>query len=145
MKQHDRRGGAADDVAAHEAEVFAVERTGGRLRRRTVGLVDRHRLTGQRRLVHVQDLAVEQAQVSRHDIAGRQADDIARHEVIERHLQRFAVPGLPPPMHAGMEWIRHYERFWQDRLGALAALLEAEDRARAPQARTQLESKEDER
>lgn len=49
------------------------------------------------------------------------------------------------PMHAGMEWIRHYERFWQDRLGTLAALLEAEDRATAPQARPHLENKEDER
>ncbi|MBD9373008.1 winged helix-turn-helix transcriptional regulator [Rhizobium sp. ARZ01] len=49
------------------------------------------------------------------------------------------------PMHAGMEWIRHYEQFWQDRLGTLAALLEAEDRATAPQTGTQLENKEDER
>lgn len=31
------------------------------------------------------------------------------------------------PMHAGMEWMRHYEKFWNDRLDALAGLLEAED------------------
>lgn len=35
----------------------------------------------------------------------------------------------PGPMHAGMEWMRHYERFWNRRLDTLAELLEAEDRA----------------
>ncbi|UHQ25073.1 metalloregulator ArsR/SmtB family transcription factor [Lysobacter sp. 5GHs7-4] len=35
------------------------------------------------------------------------------------------------PMHGGMEWMRHYERFWNERLDALDALLQAEDRALA--------------
>lgn len=35
------------------------------------------------------------------------------------------------PMHGGMEWMRHYERFWNERLDALDALLQAEDRAAA--------------
>lgn len=30
------------------------------------------------------------------------------------------------PLHAGAEWLRHYERFWNQRLDALAALLETE-------------------
>ena len=30
------------------------------------------------------------------------------------------------PMHAGMEWIRHYEKFWSERLDVLQGLLEAE-------------------
>ena len=37
------------------------------------------------------------------------------------------------PMHAGAEWLRHYERWWNRRLDALEALLQAEetgDRAR---------------
>jgi hypothetical protein len=29
-----------------------------------------------------------------------------------------------------MEWIRHYERFWQQRLDVLEALLKADDQAR---------------
>ncbi len=33
------------------------------------------------------------------------------------------------PLHAGAEWLRHYERFWAQRLDALEALLQAEDRA----------------
>lgn len=33
----------------------------------------------------------------------------------------------PAPMHAGREWIRHFERFWTERLDTLAALLAAED------------------
>jgi len=31
------------------------------------------------------------------------------------------------PLHAGAEWIRHYERFWNTKLDALEALLEADD------------------
>ncbi|UNK49575.1 metalloregulator ArsR/SmtB family transcription factor [Lysobacter sp. S4-A87] len=31
------------------------------------------------------------------------------------------------PMHAGLEWMRHYEQFWNARLDALDALLKAED------------------
>ena len=38
------------------------------------------------------------------------------------------------PLHAGAEWIRHYERFWNQRLDALATLLAAGDAA-APAAR----------
>jgi len=31
------------------------------------------------------------------------------------------------PMHAGQEWIRHFERFWTERLDALEAILNEED------------------
>lgn len=31
------------------------------------------------------------------------------------------------PLHAGMEWIRHYEKFWQQHLDTLEGLLNAED------------------
>jgi DNA-binding transcriptional ArsR family regulator len=33
------------------------------------------------------------------------------------------------PLHAGMEWIRHYEKYWDQRLDSLQALLETEDAA----------------
>ena len=33
------------------------------------------------------------------------------------------------PMHAGMEWIRHYEKYWNQRLDVLQELLEAEEAA----------------
>ncbi|GAA5074135.1 ArsR/SmtB family transcription factor [Lysobacter panacisoli] len=36
------------------------------------------------------------------------------------------------PLHAGMEWIRHYEKFWNQKLDVLEALLRAEDRASKP-------------
>jgi DNA-binding transcriptional ArsR family regulator len=41
------------------------------------------------------------------------------------------------PLHAGVEWLRHYEKFWQQRLDILESLLEAEDAARARQAKAQ--------
>lgn len=31
------------------------------------------------------------------------------------------------PLHAGAEWLRHYERFWTRRLDGLEALLKADD------------------
>jgi DNA-binding transcriptional ArsR family regulator len=31
------------------------------------------------------------------------------------------------PMHAGAEWLRHYEQFWQQKLDVLEGLLRAED------------------
>ena len=33
------------------------------------------------------------------------------------------------PLHAGMEWMRHYEKFWNQRLDVLEGLLRAEDAA----------------
>jgi DNA-binding transcriptional ArsR family regulator len=33
------------------------------------------------------------------------------------------------PMHGGMEWIRHYEKYWNRRLDVLEDLLKSEDRA----------------
>lgn len=33
------------------------------------------------------------------------------------------------PLHGGLEWIRHYEEFWNRRLDALDELLRREDRA----------------
>ncbi len=35
------------------------------------------------------------------------------------------------PLHGGMEWMRHYEQFWNQRLDALETLLRSEDRAQA--------------
>jgi len=37
------------------------------------------------------------------------------------------------PLHAGAEWLRHYERFWNRRLDALEAVLKAEDAAKPAQ------------
>lgn len=35
------------------------------------------------------------------------------------------------PLHAGVEWMRHYERFWTTRLDVLEQLLRDDDAARA--------------
>lgn len=36
------------------------------------------------------------------------------------------------PLHAGAEWIRHYERFWNQKLDTLEALLKANDNRKQP-------------
>jgi len=58
---------------------------------------------------HIQ--ALEQAGLLRREVRGRV------------HTCRIDAT----PLHAGMEWLRHYERFWNGKLDALAALLEADD------------------
>ncbi len=58
---------------------------------------------------HIQSL--EQAGLVRREVRGRV------------HTCRLDAT----PLHTGMEWLRHYERFWNGKLGALAAILEAED------------------
>lgn len=40
------------------------------------------------------------------------------------------------PLHAGAEWLRHYERFWSGKLDALETLLRAEDAASKPKRNT---------
>jgi DNA-binding transcriptional ArsR family regulator len=34
------------------------------------------------------------------------------------------------PLHAGAEWLRHYERFWNQKFDVLEAILKAEDAAK---------------
>ena len=45
------------------------------------------------------------------------------------------------PMHAGVEWMRHYEKFWSQQLDALEAILVAEDQAAAKKLETGTEAK----
>ncbi|MFC3651818.1 ArsR/SmtB family transcription factor [Dyella humi] len=54
---------------------------------------------------------------------------LERAGLIERNVQgRTHLCRLnAQPMHAGMEWLRHYEQFWTQKLDALEALLRAED------------------
>ncbi|GLQ52692.1 ArsR/SmtB family transcription factor [Dyella flava] len=56
--------------------------------------------------------------------------------LIDRHVQgRTHVCQLnAAPMHAGMEWMRHYEQFWTPKLDVLEALLRTEEKtASTPQ------------
>lgn len=56
---------------------------------------------------------------------------LERAGLVERQVQgRTHICRLQAlPMHAGLEWIRHYERFWMGRLDVLESLLLAEDAA----------------
>ena len=53
--------------------------------------------------------------------------------IVQREVQgRTHVCRLDArPLHAGMEWMRHYEQFWNQRLDALETLLRTEDRESA--------------
>lgn len=61
--------------------------------------------------------------------ASKHVKVLERAGLIQRTVQgRTHVCSLnAQPMHAGMEWLRHYERYWQARLDTLEALLRAED------------------
>jgi DNA-binding transcriptional ArsR family regulator len=53
--------------------------------------------------------------------------------IVQREVQgRTHVCRLDArPLHAGMEWMRHYEQFWNQRLDALETLLRTDDRENA--------------
>jgi len=70
--------------------------------------------------------------------ASKHIQVLERAGLIQREVQgRVHVCRLDArPLHAGVEWMRHYERFWNQRLDALEALLKAEDRAAAPAQKT---------
>lgn len=65
--------------------------------------------------------------------ASKHVQALERAGLIAREIQgRVHVCRLDArPLHAGAEWIRHYERFWAGRLDALETLLRAEDARKA--------------
>ena len=50
------------------------------------------------------------------------------------------------PLHAGVEWLRHYEKFWNERLDTLEAILRAEnEKSKQTDSTKQNDSKGDEK
>ena len=64
------------------------------------------------------------AAASKHIKALERAGLVHREVQGRTHLCRLDAR----PMHAGMEWIRHYEQFWNERLDVLESLLKAKPR-----------------
>lgn len=66
--------------------------------------------------------------------ASKHIQVLERAGLIQREIQgRVHLCRLDArPLHAGAEWIRHYERFWSGRLDALEALLTSDDAAKKP-------------
>jgi len=52
------------------------------------------------------------------------------HRQIEGRSHKCSLQAAP--MHAGAEWLRHYERFWNQRLDALERLLKQDSKKRKP-------------
>lgn len=65
--------------------------------------------------------------------ASKHVKVLERAGLVQRDVQgRTHVCRLDPrPLHAGLEWIRHTERAWNQRLDTLERLLRAEDDATA--------------
>jgi DNA-binding transcriptional ArsR family regulator len=73
---------------------------------------------------------LERAGLVRRTVAGR------------THLCRLDAQ----PLHAGVEWLRHYEKFWNDRLDTLEAILHAEnEKSKQTDSTKQNDSKGDEK
>lgn len=64
--------------------------------------------------------------------ASKHIQMLERAGLIRRQVQgRVHTCRLDPrPLHAGAEWIRYYERFWNQKLDVLEAMLKAEDAAK---------------
>lgn len=65
------------------------------------------------------------AAASKHIKALERAGLVQRTVLGRTHVCRLDAA----PLHGGFEWLRHYERYWNDRLDSLEALLRAEDSA----------------
>ena len=88
--QHHRA--AVSDQRAGEHHVLLVSQ-GGLARRQSVGgLLHRLGFTGQRALVHLQGIALQQAAVGNHQVARLQVHDVAGHHLGTRHFLAHAVP-----------------------------------------------------
>lgn len=70
--------------------------------------------------------AITLAAASKHIKVLERAGLVARTVTGRTHVCRLDVA----PLHAGMEWMRHYEQFWQRGLDTLEGLLVAEDAKR---------------
>lgn len=68
--------------------------------------------------------------------ASKHIKSLERAGLIERTVRgRSHVCRLQAaPLHGGYEWLRHYERFWNQRLDLLEALLREDDRQRGADA-----------
>jgi DNA-binding transcriptional ArsR family regulator len=66
--------------------------------------------------------AISLAAASKHIKVLERAGLVRRNIEGRTHICRLDAA----PLHAGMEWIRHYEKYWNERLDALASLLEAD-------------------
>lgn len=64
--------------------------------------------------------------------ASKHIQVLERAGLVQREVQgRVHVCRLDArPLHAGVEWLRHYERFWNSKLDALEALLAADSAAK---------------
>jgi DNA-binding transcriptional ArsR family regulator len=100
-----------------------------------------HALADPTRRAMLQDLAVRPRTVGElaepFDIslagASKHVQVLERAGLIQREVQgRMHICRLDAgPMHAGAEWMRHYEQFWNQKFDALEALLKAEDATKA--------------
>ena len=76
--------------------------------------------------------AMTLAAASKHIKVLEQAGLVKRTIQGRTHLCRLEAQ----PLHTGLEWLRHYEQFWSQRLDALDATLRNEDRAAATPRKT---------
>lgn len=72
------------------------------------------------------------AAASKHIKVLEQAGLVRRTVQGRTHLCRLEAQ----PLHTGLEWLRYYEQFWNQRLDALDAALRNEDRAAAESRKT---------
>ena len=85
---HDAASGALVHDRAHEGAGVEVDATGVRLRIHR--LRDRHRLAREDRLVAFKRIDLEKAKIGWHDVAHREADDVAHDE--RRRVDQLIVP-----------------------------------------------------
>ncbi len=85
------RAGRDDGGGCAAADDGRAEEDVGSRRPRSGSLLDRHRLAGQGRFLHVQPDRLDEPRVGRHEIASGDADQVSRHDQRPRQLAPDAV------------------------------------------------------
>ena len=98
-RSHHRHPAAPNHLGALEQAVLALQHRRGRLQHQIGPLKHSLRLTGEGGFSHAHIGRFQQAPISRHPIAGLEADQVARHKLLTRQPLPLAVA---PHLHLGL-------------------------------------------
>ncbi|MNS94488.1 hypothetical protein D3C72_1287080 [compost metagenome] len=89
--ENHRHRRAGDNVGAHEQDVVQLQRIARVAISLTRKLLHRHRFAGHRRLADEQILGAKHAAIGRNHVTGREDDQIARHQLLDRQFAAWGV------------------------------------------------------
>ncbi len=119
---------SANHAAAHEAKTRQAERIGDVSVAGMRRLLGRHRLAGKCRLIDKEILGADEAEIGGNHIAGRNAHDIARHELFDRNFDEAIGVAVSRSAAASLDAGRRFHHGAELGGGVIGAMLLDESR-----------------